>query len=89
MIHTFKMYERTDLDKWDPWTGVLVRSMYSTTTRVTPMQLVFGRDTVINTRFIANWDEIRKQKQLLIEMNNQRENSKRIKYATKYLGPSE
>ena len=107
MIRTFEMYDRTDLDEHDPWTGVLtaimaaVRSTYSTTTRATPMQLVFGRDTVINTRFIADWDQIRKRKQLLIEVNNQRENKKRREYvytkgdkvlqkmghSTKYTGP--
>jgi hypothetical protein len=83
MIRTFKMYDRVDLDERDPWTGVLTaimaaaRSTYSTTTRATPMQLVFGRDTTINTKFIADWDKIRKRKQLLIEINNQRENKKR------------
>ena len=41
------------------------------------MQLVFGRDTTINKRFIADWNQIRKRKQLLIEVNNQRENKKR------------
>jgi transposase InsO family protein len=83
MIRTFKMYDRDDLDKHDPWTGVLTaimaasRSTYSTVTKATPMQLVFGRDTMINTRFIADWDQIKKRKQLLIEANNQRENKKR------------
>ena len=70
------------MDEHDPWTGVLTaimaaaRSTYSTTTKATPMQLVFGRDATINTRFIADWDQIRKRKQLLIEINNQRENKK-------------
>ena len=83
MIRTFKMYDRNDLGEHDPWTGVLAaimaaaRSTYSTTTRATPMQLVFGRDATINTRFMADWDSIRKRKQLLIEVNNQRENKKR------------
>jgi transposase InsO family protein len=83
MIRTFRMYDREDLDEHDPWTGVLTaimaatRSTYSTTTRATPMQLVFGRDTMMNARFIADWDQIRKRKQFLIEVNNQRENKKR------------
>jgi hypothetical protein len=107
MIRTFHMYDREDLDEHDPWTGVLTaimaatRSTYSTTTRATPMQLVFGRDAMMNARFIADWDQIRKRKQLLIEVNNNRENKKRKAYvyqkgdkvlqlnstSTKYGGP--
>ena len=43
-----------DIDEFDPWSGILVtimyalRAMYHTTTQATPMQLVFGRDTMLN-----------------------------------------
>jgi RNase H-like domain found in reverse transcriptase/Reverse transcriptase (RNA-dependent DNA polymerase)/Integrase zinc binding domain len=83
MIRTFRMYERNDLDEDDPWTGILsaimaaVRSTYSTTTRATPSQLVFGRDAILNVKFTADWDKIRQRKQALIELNNIRENAKR------------
>lgn len=86
MIRTFRVYYRNDLDEEDPWTGILsaimaaVRSTYSTTTRATPSQLVFGRDAILNVKFSVDWNKIRQRKQALIEMNNQRENAKRMKY---------
>jgi hypothetical protein len=39
------------------------------------MQLVFGRDAVLNTKFKADWKYIRDRKQKLIEHNNARENN--------------
>ena len=55
-----------------------VRSTYSTTTQATLMQLVFGRNAIINTKFIADWDYIRHHKQNIIHNNNERANAKRI-----------
>ena len=62
MIRTFELYDNDRIDDDDPWSGILaavmaaVRSTYSTTTQATPMQLVFGHDAIINTKFIADWD---------------------------------
>ena len=42
------------------------------------MQLAFGHDVIINTKFIADWDYIRQRKQTIIHNNNERENAKRI-----------
>ena len=42
------------------------------------MQLVFGRDAIINTKFIADSDYIHQRKQNIIQNNNERENAKRI-----------
>jgi hypothetical protein len=39
------------------------------------MQLVFGRNFSINTKFVADWDYIRQRKQCRIHENNKRENS--------------
>ena len=84
MIRTFELYDNNGIDDDDPWSGILaavmaaVRSTYSTTTQATPMQLVFGRDAIINTKFIAHWDYIRQCKQNIIHNNNERENAKRI-----------
>ena len=84
MIRTFELYDNDGIDDDDPWSGILaavmaaVRSTYSTTTQATPMQLVFGRDAIINTKFIADWDYIRQRKQNIIHNNNERENAKRI-----------
>ena len=41
------------------------------------MQLVFGRDAVLNNQFEADWKYIRDRKRKLIEQNNTRENAKR------------
>jgi hypothetical protein len=81
MIRTFQVQ---DLDEDDPWAGILsavafaVRATVHTTTRATPMQLVFGRDAVLNIQFQANWKMIKDRKQQLINQNNKRENKKRI-----------
>ena len=68
MIRTFELYDNDGIDDDDPWSGILaavmaaVRSTYSTTTQATLMQLVFGRDAIINTKLIADWDYIRQRK---------------------------
>jgi transposase InsO family protein len=83
MIRSFQIGQ-LDVDEKDPWSGVLAATMfatratYHTTLQATPAQLVFGRDAIMNTKFTANWELIRKRKQRLIDQNNQKENSKRI-----------
>ena len=82
MLRTFDLQVR-DMDPLDPWSGYLaavafaIRSTYHTTTKATPAELVFGRDMIIERSFEANWDDIRQQKQKLINDNNTRENKKR------------
>ena len=82
LVRTFELEENyLDVDK--PWDGILaaaafaVRSTYHTTLQATPGQLVFGRDMVLNTPFIADWEAIRLRKQKIIDKNNKMENSKR------------
>ena len=76
--------DKDNVDDEDPWSGILaaamfaLRATYHTTTQATPMQLVFGRDAILNTVFEANWKYIRDRKQKIIRKNNQKENSKRI-----------
>ena len=41
------------------------------------MQLVFGRDAILNTKFEADWQYIKQRKQHVINQNNRRENEKR------------
>jgi hypothetical protein len=61
------------------------------------MQLVFGRDAVLNIKFQANWKYIKDRKQkITLKKNNQRENKKRyapgqkvllkVKFEGKYAG---
>lgn len=89
IIRTFEAQDKPDLDPDDPWGGILaatmfaVRATYHTTLQATPSQLVFGRDAILNTRFEANWNLIRRNKQRLIKKNNERENSKRIPHTYK------
>ena len=68
------------------WTGILqavsfaVRSTVHTTTRATPMQLVFGRDAILPVRHIADWKYIHDRKQSSIDKNNIKENKLRKPY---------
>ena len=41
------------------------------------MQLVFGRDTILNINHVSDWEHIRKRKQLQINHNNKQENMQR------------
>ena len=48
----------------DPWSGILaatifaVRETYHTTLQASPMQLVFGRDAILNIKHVADWEQI-------------------------------
>ena len=41
------------------------------------MQLVFGKDAILNIKHVANWEHIRQCKQLQINHNNKRKNMRR------------
>ena len=79
-----RVLDTESMDPDDPWGGALSAAMfapratYHTTTQATPMQLVFGKDAILNTTFQANWKYIKHRKQKLIHKDNQRENSRRI-----------
>ena len=85
MVRTFEL-EEIQLDKVDPWGGILaatayaVRTTYHTTLQSSPGQLVFGRDMIFNIKHEANWEAIRLRKQKLIDENNRRENAKRLEH---------
>src|SRR5687767_15760416 len=72
MVRMFKL-ETNYLDVDNPWKGILsatvfaVRSMYHTTLKKSPGQLVFGRDMIFNIKHIANWELICQNKQKLID----------------------
>ena len=86
MIKSQQIFNREDMDEDNPWAGILtatmfgVRSTYHTTLQATPMQLVFGRDANMPITHRAEWKLIKDRKQKLIDLNNKRENAKRIKY---------
>ena len=41
------------------------------------MHLVFGRDAILNIKHVADWENIRQRKKLLINHNNKQENMRR------------
>ena len=59
-----------ELEQDDPWSGILsavifaMRSTVHATKQAMPTQLVFGRDTIMNLTFDANWHLIEQRKQL-------------------------
>ena len=84
MLRTQNFQAQADIDLEDPFTGMLsavgfaMRATVHTTTRATPSQLVFNRDAIHNVSFKADWNYIKERKQKLINLNNKRENAKRI-----------
>ena len=84
-----QMHEVQDLeiDTSDPWSGILatamfaLRSTYHTALKATPCQVVFSRDAMLHTKFLADWHLIKEHKQKEINENtNQKikKNSPRI-----------
>ena len=67
----------------NPWSGILaatmfvVRANYHTKVKASPMQLLFGRDAILNIKHVADWEHIWQRKQLWINHNNKRENMQR------------
>ena len=57
-----------------------VRAIYNTTLRASPMQIVFGRNAILNIKQVTNWEHICHQKQARINKNNMRKNSCHIAY---------
>ena len=80
IIRTFDVQT---MDSNDPWAGILaatmfaVRATYHTTLQASPMQLVFGRDAILNVKHITDWEHIKQRKQTRINENNARENKSR------------
>ena len=83
ILRTFQV-NNFELELDEPWSRILsavifaMQSTVHTTTQATPMQLVFGRDAIMNLTFDANWQLIKMQKQEAINKNNAKENSKRV-----------
>ena len=77
MVRTLHFSE-TPLDEDHPWDGILASVMFATratihtTLQATPSQLVFGRDAILNTRFEADWNNIRQRKQNMIQKKSKR-----------------
>ena len=81
MRRTQNFHTKADMDIKDPFAGLLsavrfaMRATVHTTTRVTPSQLVFNRHTIHNIRIKTDWTYIKTSKQMLLNLNNIRENA--------------
>ena len=80
IIHTFYV---SNIVNNDPWSGILAATMFSvctnyhTTLQASLMQLVFGRDSILNIKHVSDWEHIRQRKQLRINHNNKCEKMRR------------
>eukprot|EP00957_Ditylum_brightwellii_P078231 5948381-Ditylum_brightwellii.AAC.1 len=81
-IRSFEVHS-TDIDEKDPWAGILyavrfsTRAIVHTTMKATPMQLVLGRDTILNVNHETDWSYIKQRREDLIIKNNEQENRKK------------
>eukprot|EP00957_Ditylum_brightwellii_P030792 2333278-Ditylum_brightwellii.AAC.1 len=81
-IGLFEVHD-TSIDEKDPWTEIISavrfapRDMVHTIMQATPMQLVFGKDAILNVKHQANWKYINERKEKLIKKKNEQENKKR------------
>eukprot|EP00957_Ditylum_brightwellii_P168308 12812184-Ditylum_brightwellii.AAC.1 len=85
LLCTFKQGS-VELDPKDPWSRILSAVMFAlwstihTTHKATPMQLVFGRDSMLNVTHLANWHFIQECRQKLIKKSNKQDNVKQRPY---------
>jgi hypothetical protein len=61
-----------------------IRSTYHTTLQATPCQLVFGKDMIHNIAFRANWDQIQKRKQDVLNRSNKKESKSKSQIPYEY-----
>ena len=84
-LRTFELEEK-ELDTNDPWGHFLsaaawaIRSTVHTMLDATPGQLVFGRNMLLPIQIKTDWARIRQCKQDIINVNNGKENAKRIEH---------
>ena len=60
-----------------------IRSTYHTVLKASPGAAIFGRDMLFDIPFIADWRKIGDYRQRQTDLNNLRENEKRIDYDNK------
>ena len=64
----------------NPWSGILdatifaVGAIYHTTLQASTMELVFGRNAILNIKHISDWKHIRQPKQERINHTNKHKN---------------
>eukprot|EP00957_Ditylum_brightwellii_P076194 5791792-Ditylum_brightwellii.AAC.1 len=78
MIRSFELHD-TSINEKNPCAGTLsavrftTRATVHTILQATPMQLVFGRDTILNVKHEANRKYIHEGKENSIKNNNENE----------------
>ena len=83
IIHTFDV---SNIVNNNPWSGILaatmfaVRATYYTSLQASLMQLVFGRDAILNIKHAADRKNLRQRKQFRINHNNKRENMSYVNF---------
>ena len=88
MLRTCEL-ERYEFPEQDPWAAILAKCCWAIRSTVhlvldaTPTQLVFGRDMLFDLSARVSVDDLRNKKRAAALQNNQRENSKRVRYRYK------
>ena len=78
--NTIRTFDVFNIVNNDPWSDILAATMfaihatYQTTLQASQRQLVFGQDAILKIKHVADWEHIRKSKQLQINQNNKRKN---------------
>ena len=70
----------TDVDTLLTNVSWAIRSTYHTVLKASPGAAIFGRDMLFDIPFIADWRKIGDYRQRQTDLNNLRENEKRIDY---------
>src|SRR5210317_613071 len=77
MLRTFEIHKDKEVND-ENVNGILSAIMFATratvhtATHATPIQLVYGRDAIMNIKFKADWKYIKERKQKIIEKNNKK-----------------
>ena len=62
--NTIRTIDVSNIVNNDPWSGIIsttmfaVRATYHTTIHASTMQLVFGQDSILNIKHVADWKRI-------------------------------
>ena len=55
-----------------------IRSTYHTVLKTSPGAAIFGRDMLFDIPYLADWTEIGRRRQSLVDRDNAKENSRRV-----------
>ena len=70
----------SDIDEFLTNAAWAIRSTYHTALRSSPGAAVFGRDMLFDIPYLADWTEIGKRRQLLVNQDCEKKNSRRIDF---------